>query len=175
MKKGLLSVALAGLLFASCGTTSRTTTSDNAAYYVTVPQNIRTSFSIAYPDASNVAWNRYDAVTVPIDWEMAGWTVLDPSDYVVTFDQGKSKYYAWYDSDGTLVGTATAITDNTNLPGAVNSLLQKNFSDYEIVSIEKEMKNSQTAYEIKLKKTDDDKIKLLVDSDGKILKQKNKD
>ena len=44
-----------------------------------------------------------------------------------------------------------------------------------IENVQREMWSGKTAYEIKLKKTDDDKVKLLVDSNGMILKQKHKD
>ena len=104
----------AGLFVASCGTTY-TSTSDNAAYNVTVPAGVRTNFAVAYPDATNVVWNAYDATVVPIDWEMSGWTVLDKDDYAVTFNMGSDTYYAWYDTNGNLVGTAYAITDYTKL------------------------------------------------------------
>src|SRR3982751_3693910 len=100
MKSTFLSLLAAGLLLTACGPTTKTTTTDNAAYNVSVPDNIRNSFTIAYPDAKNVSWNRYDANNSPVDFEMAGWTVLDPNAYVVTFDQGKSRYYAWYDTNG---------------------------------------------------------------------------
>lgn len=172
--KFLSLVAAAGLFLASCGTTY-TSTSDNAAYNVTVPADIRSDFVVAYPDATNIVWNRYDAATVPIDWELSGWTVLDPNDYAVTFNMGPDTYYAWYDSDGNLVGTTYAITDHTKLPYAINSMLATKYKGYTIETVQREMYKSQTAYELKLKQGDDMKIKLLVDANGNILKEKLKD
>ena len=172
--KSILSLAVAaGILFASCGPTVRTTTTDNAAYNVTVPQGIRSSFAISYPDATNVVWNRYDAATVPIDWELTDWTVLDSDDYVVTFDIGSTRYHGYYDANGNLVGTAYTVSDYSKLPYAVNSFIQNNYKDYELDSVEKEMWKSQEAYEIKLKKGEE-KIKILVDPSGRVLKQKTK-
>lgn len=174
MKFKILSlVAAAGLFLASCGTTY-TSTSDNAAYNVTVPVGIRSDFAIAYPDATNIVWNRYDAATVPIDWEMAGWTVLDANDYVVTFNMGNDAYYGWYDSDGHLVGTSYAITDYTRLPYTINSLLRDKYKDYSIESVQRENFKSQTAYEIKLVQGEN-RVKLLVDANGNVLKEKMKD
>jgi hypothetical protein len=174
MKFKLLSLAAAAALFtASCGTTYNST-SDNAAYNVTVPQNIRSSFAVSYPDATTVVWNRYDATVVPIDWEMTGWTVLDANDYVVTFNMGNDQYYAWYDSDGNLVGTAYGITDYTRLPYAVNQMIADKYKGYTIETVQKENYKSQVAYEVKLKGVDDSRIKLLVDASGNILKEKLK-
>ena len=165
-------VVVAALIISSCGTT-RTSTTDNAAYNVDVPQNIRYDFIASYPDAVNVVWNKYDANTVPIDWELTDWTVLDATDYVVTFDQGGTKWYGWYDQDGNLVGTAYAVTDFSRLPYAVNTMLKDKYKDYTIESVQREMKKSQIAYEIHMTSADK-KIKLLVDANGNILKEKMK-
>ena len=94
MKLKIVSLVVAITLLVSCGTTY-TSTSNNAAYNVSVPSSIQGHFAVQYPDATNIVWNAYDAATVPIDWEMTGWTMLDASDYVVTFDVGTNKYYAW--------------------------------------------------------------------------------
>jgi hypothetical protein len=173
MKLKMMSLVLAAGLFFSCGTTYNAT-SDNAAYNVDVPLTIRSGFAVNYPDASNVVWNRYDAAIVPIDWEMTGWTALDTDDYAVSFDMGGSKYYAWYDSNGELVGTAYAVTDHTKLPGAVTTLLNNNYKGYTIDAIQREMWRSNTAYELKLSQGDK-KIKLLVDSNGSVIKEKAND
>jgi hypothetical protein len=163
-------VAAAGLLF-SCGTTYKST-SDNAAYNVTVPTDIISNFAVQYPDAKNIAWNSYDVNTVPIDWEMTGWTALYAQDYTVSFDMGSNKYYAWYDGNGnTLIGNAFAITDYSKLLYAINSLVQNSYKGYSIESVQRESWKSQTAYELKLV-NGDSKVKLLVDSNGNILKEK---
>ena len=95
MKKlKLVSLVVATTLLFSCGTTY-TSTSDNAAYNVNVPSSIKGNFAVQYPDATNIVWNSYDVATVPIDWEMTGWTTLDNNDYVVTFNVGSDQYYAW--------------------------------------------------------------------------------
>lgn len=175
MKLKILSlVAAAGLFFASCGTTYQTT-SDNAAYNVNVPTNIRGNFAASYPDATNVVWNSFDVNVVPVDWELTGWTALGADDFAVTFDMGGNRYYAWYDASGNLIGSAYAVNDHSRLPLAVSNLLKDKYSTYTIDGIQREMWGSQTAYEIKLKGNDDTKIKLLIDTNGNIIKEKLKD
>lgn len=178
MKSRFLSVAMAAaVLFAACGTPSNTntisSTSSNPAY--SVPSNLQPVFLAQYPNASNVTWAAYDIALVPIDWEMTGWTVLDPSDHAVTFDLDGQRYLAWYDADGTWIGSTYVVNDYAKLPAAVQSVINTKYSGYTIQKVHQEMWKDQMAYEIKLKKTDDDKVKLLVDSQGNILKEKLKD
>lgn len=171
MKLKIMSLVAAASLLFSCGTTYKST-SDNAAYNVTVPTGIRSNFAVQYPDAKNIVWNRFDVNTVPIDWEMTGWTALDAEDYTVGFNMGTDKYYAWYDGNGnTMIGSAFAITDYSQLPYAVNSLVQNSYKGYSIESVQRESWKSQTGYELKLV-NGDSKVKLLVDSNGNILKEK---
>jgi hypothetical protein len=160
-------------LLLSCGTTTQTSTSTNAAY--DVPAGIQTSFTTQYPNASGVAWSRYDAAVVPIDWELTdNWTPLTSNDYAVQFMMDNNTYYAWYDANGNWIGTTYAVSNN-NLPMAVNNLLQSQFSAYRIDKVQREMWKDRTAYEIKLKGDNDQKVKLLVAEDGTIIKQKLKD
>ncbi len=164
-----MSLVLATALFVSCGTTYTSTTS-NAAYGL--PANIRTNFTALYPDATNVTYTQFDAATAPIDWELNGWTALDANDYAVSFDMGGRKYTTYYDSNGAWVGTASAI-NYTMLPPAVSTLIQTKYTGYNIESVQKESWKEQTAYEVKLK-NDMGNVKLLVDSNGNVLKEKTK-
>jgi len=173
MKLQIMSlVAAAGLFFTSC-TTTQQSTSDNAA--LAVPNSITTNFSVQYPDASNVTWGRFDANAVPIDWEMTGWEALDAEDYAVTFSVGNDRYIAWYDANGAWVGTTSAVTDYTRVPANIHNMLKEKYPDYTIDKVERETWKDQLAYEIKLKKADDSKVKLLVSESGIILKEKLKD
>lgn len=173
MKSKILGlVAAASLAVASCSTTYNST-SDNAAYNVTVPETVRHNFAIAYPDATTVVWNSYDANNVPFDWELTEWSPLSTNDYAVTFTMGNTNYQAWYNSNGTLVGT-TSMVSNNGLPYAVNTLLRNSYDTYTIDGIQKLERGTQTTYQIKLKGTDDSKLKLVVDANGNILKQKDK-
>ncbi|MGZ3838419.1 MAG: PepSY-like domain-containing protein [Flavisolibacter sp.] len=167
MKFKLMSLVAATVLFFSCGTTYKSTSS-NAAYGL--PSNIRTNFTAMYPDATNVTYTHFDATAAPVDWELNGWNALDTTASAVNFDMGGRKYTAWYDAKGTWVGTAYAL-NYTMLPPAVGTLLQQKYDGYNVESVQKETWKDQTAYEIKLK-NDTGKLKLLVDPGGNVLKQK---
>lgn len=168
MKLKLMSLVAATAFIFSCGTTYTSTTS-NAAY--SLPQNIRTSFTAMYPDATNVTYAHYDAATAPIDWELNGWPVLDTTAGVVSFDMGNRKYTTWYDANGAWVGTSSVI-NYTMLPPAVSNLLQTKYDGSSIEAVQKETWKDQTAYELKLKNTDNSTTKLLVDPSGNIIKEK---
>lgn len=172
MKLKLLSLMAASVLLFSCSST-RTTTSSNTAF--AVPAIVETSFTNQYAGATNISWNRYDAASVPIDWELTGWPAMDAGDYVVRFDLNNEHYYAWYDSDGNWVGSAYVVSDFKSLPDAVNTTLKNQFPGYTIETVQRELWKDKMAYEIKLKGSGDSKIKLVVDANGTILKQKNKE
>jgi hypothetical protein len=173
MKSKIMSlIAAAGLFLVSCST-SYNSTSDSAAYNVNVPTGIRSNFAIAYPDATNVVWNSYDVNNVPIDWDLTGWNTLGANDYAVTFNMGSDQYYSWYNANGNLIGTAVMVSDYTQLPSAVNNVIHDKYSGYTIDRIDREIVGSKTAYELKLSQGDN-KVKLVVDSDGNVLKEKAK-
>lgn len=176
MKLKIMSLVVATGVFFSCGTPSytstTTSTSDNAAY--AVPAGVQTNFTTQYPNAANVTWSAYDAAVVPIDWEMTGWTALDAGDHAVVFDMDNERYYAWYDQDGNWIGSSYGIRDHTTLPSSINSMIQTKYSGYTIEKVDRELWKDQTAYEVKLK-SGDRKVKLLVDANGNVLKEKVKD
>lgn len=173
MKLQIMSlVVAAGLIFSSC-TTTQQSTSDNAAF--AVPVGIQQNFSVQYPDATNVTWGRFDATTVPIDWELSGWQALDADDYVVSFTMGNDTYYSWYDANGAWVGTTVGISDYTRVPSNILNMLKEKYPDYTIEDVDRETWKDQIAYEIKLKKADESKVKLLVSGSGVVLKEKLKE
>lgn len=164
-------VAVAAIvIFTACGTPYRATDVNG----VVVSYDLQRSFTDQYPTATAIVWDNYDPnVVVLNDWELSEFAVLDASDYVVTFDMDGEKYYAWYDSDGTWVGTAYVVSDYTKLPSAVNATLNTQFPSYRITNVHREFKKDRVAYEIVLK-NDDTKVVLLVDNEGNIIKQKSK-
>ncbi len=166
-------VAAAGLFLASCGTSHRST-SNNAAYGVNVPLSARQNFAMAYPNATNVVWSSYNSTSVPFDWELTDWAPLSSNDYSVTFTMGNSQYQSWYNSNGTLVGTTTLISNYTNLPYAVSTTLHDRYGAYTIDNVQQLTRGNMTAYQIRLKGNDDSKMKLIVDANGNVLKEKNK-
>ena len=168
--KPFLAVA-AVAIFAACETTYNATDSG----VVVVPETTQRAFVVQYPSSTNVAWSRYNAdVVILNDWELSGWAIPDERDYVVQFDNEGEKYYAWYDSDGTWIGTAYVIRDYSRLPVVVNTTLSREYPSYTITSVNREFYKDRTAYEIVMKKADDTKVVLLVDNDGNILKYKTK-
>jgi hypothetical protein len=181
-KDGML-VAAAIALLASCnnaGTDKETkdtavTTYDNTTRtdYTTieVPATTRTSFETKYPKASNVTWYRYDPDLRPIEWDWSGWPMLDTSDYTAKFNWDGRDYWVWYDDQGEWVGTVTNITDFSTLPAAVTATINSSYSGYTIASASMENDKNRNAYEIHLEKGSD-KMKVLVDENGKIMKKK---
>ncbi len=183
---------MAGMAFllGSCGdnsTTSETKYNDSAAVTTTdpnasssytsvdVPASTRTTFETKYPSAKNVQWTRYNTATAtPVEWDMAGWPPLDTNDYVVAFDWDGYDYYAWYDEGGNWIGSTYTVTDHSKLPASVNSAIQKDFAGYTIVEVDREMDKNRSAYEVELQKGDD-KLKVLFDDNGKVIKKKTRD
>ena len=154
------------------GTNTTVTTTSHAAF--AVPTNIQTTFTTQYPTATDVTWTPYDATVVPIDWDLTDWTVLSPKDYSVAYTMNGNKYYSWYDANGNWVGTSYMITDyNNGLPVAVNQAVASNFSGYTIDKAHLVTWKDHTAYDLKLK-NGDNKMKVLVDANGTILKQRDK-
>lgn len=161
--------------FASCSSPYKATdTTKSTTTGVVVPATTQTAFTTQYPTATNVVWTNYDAaVMVPIDWEMAGWTTMDANDFLVRFDMDNEKYYAWYDSDGNWIGSVYVLTDHSKLPAPVNTTITNKYAGYTIQNVNREFQKDKMAYEVELKK-DDSKVKLLLDAEGNILKEKVK-
>lgn len=160
----------------STDTMSNNNTSTATSSSVTVPENIRTTFTTQYPTAANAAWSNYDTLSeVPIDLEMAGWNALQADDYLVRFDMDNENYYAWYDNEGNWIGSTSPLTDIKQLPPAVSTAVTSKYADYTLAKVDREFHKDRVAYEIKLtKQSDNSKVKLLVDADGNIIKEKLK-
>jgi hypothetical protein len=167
--KTFLAVA-AIVIFTACGTPYRATDVSG----VVVSDDLQRSFNDQYPTATAIVWDHYNPnVVVLNDWELSEFPVMDESDYVVSFDMDGEKYYAWYESDGTLIGTAYVVNDYTKLPSVVNATLTTQFPAYRITNVNREFRKDRIAYEIVLK-NDDTKVVVLVDNEGNIIKQKSK-
>lgn len=166
----IIFVALLAVVL-SCGTTTNTSTSDYAAFGA--PAKIQTSFSGQYPAANNIIWSRYNPNTQAIlDWEFAGWPAMDADDYTARFTLDTFNYHAWYDAGGDWIGSAYIIKGMKSLPDAVNSTIKAQFGSYSFDSAVRQFWKNEEAYEIKLKNGDANKLKLLLDENGNILKQK---
>ena len=167
----LVFIALAITTLVSCSTTNNTSVSENAA--LGAPDRLQTVFAKQYPGANYITWSRYNSTTPTIlDWEFAGWPAIDETDYSVRFTLDTFNYHAWYDDGGDWIGSAYVIRAAKVLPDAVNNTLKAQFSAYNFDSAVREFKNNEEAYEIKLKNGEANKLKLLIDENGNILKQK---
>jgi hypothetical protein len=167
-------ILAAGILVfgAGCGSSSNMS-SGYSSTAVVVPATTQTEFQLRYPTATNIEWARYNDVAVPIDWDLTDWVVLDDNDYVVRYTMDNNNYYSWYDSDGNWIGSSYMLTDYTRLPAPVSSLISSQYGGYTISSVNHETWKDRMAYEVELKNATT-KMKLLVDANGNILKQKTK-
>ena len=170
MKLKILMLAATAVVFASCGPSYRVTDQSKTTG-TNVPVSVQTSFTTQYPTATEVIWAPYDANTVPIDWDLSGWSAVDNSDYVATFTMSNNQYYAWYDANGNWIGSTYVVHDFTTLPSPVTAVITDKFSGYSITSVNSEMQKDKVAYEILLK-NGDSKAKVLIDANGNIIKQK---
>ena len=163
-------LAAAAIMLAACGNPYRAT---NTTVYI-APEGIRTSFVTQYPAATNVVWSRYDPALVSVvDWELNGWQPLNDADYTVRFVLDNEDYYAWYDDSGEWVGTAYVVRDYKLMPVAVNTTIINQYPGYTITAVNKQFHKDMVAYEVELKNSDT-KMKLLVDANGNVIKQRSK-
>jgi len=170
MKLKILSLVAGVAFMVSCGPSYEVT---SPTVGIDVPSGTVKVFTNQYPSATNVVWSSYDAAAVPIDWELAGWPMLDNGDYLVKFNMDNDDYYAWYDNDGNWIGTAMVISDYKRLPASINTMLSTDYPGYTITSVRREYKKDNMAYELQLK-SGDSKMKLLVDENGNVIKKKVK-
>ena len=172
MKLRILILAAGISVLASCGGGYRAT--DTSTVVIDVPSTTQSAFMTQYPGATNVVWLTYDQVPSPIDWEMSGWTTLDNQDYVVKFYSDKQDQYAWYDENGNWVGTAYVVNDYKMLPVSVNTTIAAKYPGYTITSAHREMQKDRTAYELRLQ-NGDSRLKVLLDADGNVIREKTKE
>lgn len=168
--KVFLLAAITGLL-AACGETYQATDTGGT---IAVSRPVYRTFVTQYPNGTNVVWSYYDPNTVILnDWELAGWTQPTVEDYAVRFDMDGEVYYAWYDSDGTWIGTAYVVEDHTRLPVSIHSSIRSLYPSYTFSKVNREFYGDTAVYEVTLK-NDKSKVVLLVDDYGNIVKSKVK-
>ena len=139
---------------------------------VNVPDNIRNAFTTKYPNATNVTWSPYKTYD-RINWEWTGWPSIDSTYYTVNYTIDNRTHWGWWDRNMNWIGSTSTIEDSTMLPDAVKAAIAKNYSGYRIRSIDEENDKDRTAYEIKLEKGND-RAKILIDKNGRILKKDTK-
>jgi len=92
---------------------------------------------------------------------------------VVEFTQDGEYYYTWYHDSGNWVGSAYTLKDLSATPPAITGTIRNKYPYYIINTVTKEFKNNTITYEVELKNTES-KVKLLMDENGNILKEKSK-
>jgi hypothetical protein len=164
--KSLFAVAVFAL-FTACSTTYRATG-------LVVSSDVARAFDLQYPNATNVTWAMYDPEVVVLnDWDLAGWSAIDTDDYVVRFYIDGERYYAWYDTSGEWIGSASVVNDFTLLPEMVRSEINAKYPGYTITSANKEFHRDRVAYEVVLTNADSKQV-ILMDLNGLVLRTKMK-
>ena len=164
------------LLAYGCGnskTMTGTNTSTNAAIVVDVPADLQKSFITRYPNATKVEWSYYSEVPSPIEWDLTDWQMLNNKDYVVRYYVNEEPYYSWYDAHGNWIGSTYSISNFTSLPAPINTTFAAKYPGYTISSVNTELWKDRTAYEVTLKNSDR-RVKVLIDANGNIIKEKIK-
>jgi hypothetical protein len=146
---------------------------DTTSKTLEAPAAVEAVFTKQYPGATNVVWSMYDSLAaVPIDIRLTGWKKMDPEDYMVKFDLNDESYYAWYDSNGKWIGSASPMKDFTKLPAAVNTAvnnaIKNRYTEYNISQVNRESQPGKKSYEVELTRGDD-KVRMLVSSAGKVV------
>ena len=135
-----------------------------------VPVQIKTAFTTKYPNATKVTWYNYKPGTMKP--EAADWySVMDPTDYYVTFYMDDADYVAWYDN-GKWIRSAKKI-DNTELPDVVSRVLATEYPGFVITDVDYETDLGQSIYEVKLEKGNI-KWNVHVNPSGAIVKKKQR-
>jgi hypothetical protein len=120
-----------------------------------LPDEIKTAFFTAYPNAENPKWTR----------ESDG-------NYEADFRVAKSKCSAVYTNEGKLVEAEIALKW-IEVPIAVRQAILLQFKDYKVKEVEKKILPDQTEqnfYEVEIQKAGE-KLEILLDETGKIIKQ----
>jgi hypothetical protein len=151
-----------------------TTISGKAQPATTAPTVAEAAFNKQYPGASDVVWSAYDSLAaIPIDMRLTGWKKMKSEDHMVKFNYKDEAYYAWYDSKGKFIGSATPIPieDVNKLPAAVktavNNAIKTRYAGYTVSQVNRETQAGKKSYEVELTK-DESKVRMLVSATGKI-------
>jgi hypothetical protein len=120
-----------------------------------LPDEIKTAFFTAYPNAENPKWTREN-----------------DNHYEVDFRITKNKCSAVYTNEGKLVEAEITIKW-IEAPIAVRQTILVQFKDYKVKEVEKKIlpeQIEQNFYEVEIQKAGE-KLEVLLDEAGKIIKQ----
>ena len=94
----------------------------------------------------------------------------DTSDYTANFAMDNSNYMSWYTPEGDWIGSMTTV-DTVNVPAPVITSVHTQYVGYDLGTVTKFKNKNKTQYIIKINKGGE-KMKLLVDENGQIIKKK---
>lgn len=115
-----------------------------------VPSTLANNFQKSYATATEVEWE------------------MDGDNYKVEFDVNKMEHEIWYSKDGTVVKTESEISES-ELPGAIASVIKNKYAGYKVDSIEMTESNGQKQYEVELEKGWTNEVKVVFDATGKVV------
>lgn len=115
-----------------------------------VPTSLNTSFQKAYPNASDIEWEK------------------DGVNFKVEFDQDNMENEIWYSNTGEILKTEKEVTLE-DLPSAVISTIKNKYPKYDIDEVELIEAKGKKTYEVELEKWFSEDVKLLIAEDGSIL------
>ena len=144
--KNVILITLLSVVFTIQSCTQK---SDN----VKVLEKILTSFKSKFPDAIKIKWEMENETEWEADFELNG-----------------QKYSANFNSNGEWVETEFEIKPS-EIPIVIRSILDQNFTDYEIEKAEISETASGKSYEFEVE-VGEEEFELAIDSKGKLTKKK---
>lgn len=118
---------------------------------VEVPSIIKNNFAAAYPQSTDVEWEREGDL------------------YCVEFETGRDvDYKIWYDGASTVVRQEVEITEN-ELPAAVRNAIQQEFPKYKIDDVEKITSPDGETYKVELDAFLQQEWEVVFSAKGKLL------
>jgi len=141
MKK-LIAIVLLGFAFNVSAQTSQQDT---------LPTSIRDDFSAKFAEASALEWEIVDSV------------------YTATFTLDGERHIIGYNPSGKVLNHQYALKEN-QYPSTVSAIIEKDFNNHTIKSIDSVEKDGVVTYDVKLK--GEPNYKIVFDSSGKVLSKK---
>ena len=115
-----------------------------------VPASFTEGLLKKYPKATDIEWER------------------DGTDYKVEFEVGRMEHEIWFNKDGETVRVEKDIT-KSHMPQGLIDIINKDYGDYKIDSVEATEKNGQTTYRVELEKSWNKQLIITYTKEGKVL------
>ncbi|WP_413995944.1 PepSY-like domain-containing protein [Maribacter sp. 2307ULW6-5] len=115
-----------------------------------VPQSFTDGLKKMYPEARDIEWER------------------NGTDYKVEFHVGRMEHEIWFNKDGKHVRVEKEIT-TARMPAGLLDIIERDYPDHKIDSVESIEKDGQTTYEVELEKSWNEEIKIVYTTTGKVL------